>query len=557
MEHYYLIIFFIILVNAYFLSRIFLNKFKNMNGAESLALSIIITISIISVTFIPFYIINSLQNYFVYVLLSVQAIALIFYALNFKICFALTYFNYAKILNFILCMTVCILVFVFVFYKNHFINLTNTDKVVTIKDFDKYLNFLSFFNLAIFNIFLFFNIYLDSFYNWFNYAMPFIMMIILSLMVSNNFAIKKERWLKNLILNILITLSTSFLIFNIDNNKSYSIFDSYAYTLCVISFIQIFKEKKEYEIENFSFSINSIIFSLVLTNLTYIGFVIILLCSYIFYLFYKKINFGLNYVLKIILYFLFTLSIWFLGFYKTSDIKTITYSISMAAVNSCLLSIFLVYKKNEIEKGKYHFNIQKITKNVQNNYFYYFMFIFTIIFIVSIFTSLSKINEKPNLWFIKDIINFNVSNNKEIVNTLLYVFYFGNFTISLIAFLVNFKKIRNLNNDINYLYYIVLMFFNPLIPIVIEYQTTVLKTILNFNMVNYYFLEVIIFLSYCFIKIDNFKFNKDDFRKKGSLNLTIKSYAMIYYKNFLLNNITSISCFIFASSYVLCSVLIQ
>ena len=165
MEHYYLIIFFIILINAYFLSRIFLNKFKNMNGAESLALSIIITISIISVTFIPFYIINSLQNYFVYVLLSVQAIALIFYALNFKICFALTYFNYAKILNFILCMTVCILVFVFVFYKNHFISLTNTDKVVTIKDFDKYLNFLSFFNLAIFNIFLFFNIYLDSFYN--------------------------------------------------------------------------------------------------------------------------------------------------------------------------------------------------------------------------------------------------------------------------------------------------------------------------------------------------------------------------------------------------------
>lgn len=229
----------------------------------------------------------------------------------------------------------------------------------------------------------------------------------------------------------------------------------------------------------------------------------------------------------------------------------------MAAVNSCLLSIFLVYKKNEIEKGKYHFNIQKITKNVQNNYFYYFMFIFTIIFIVSIFTSLSNINEKPNLWFIKDIINFNVSNNKEIANTLLYVFYFGNFTISLIAFLVNFKKIRNLNNDINYLYYIVLMFFNPLIPIVIEYQTTFLKTILNFNMVNYYFLEVIIFLSYCFIKIDNFKFNKEDFRKKGSLNLTIKSYAMIYYKNFLLNNITSISCFIFASSYVLCSILIQ
>lgn len=497
--------------NGFFVGKLLQKKYLNLTSQKAFCLGNISFIALTSFAYILFYIIPGLQEYYIYSLFFIQLMFFIFYVFNWKIYTFSFYFDIKKVIAFIFCFAIFVLNYFAFFYHDFLFILTNEDRQLFTVDLiyftDK--NF-SLFHESLFKIFLYFKFSLNQFYLFWNYYFPFYLSLISSYFLISFFVLKNYRDLKTIILLFFASYCLSFFVFNINQFALNLYLDSFSYILIFFMFLSLFKKNKDYEIENNFLLINISCFTLAVLNSSNIFMLFIFTFVCIFYLFYKKIKYGITYTIKIAIDLFIYLSISFLGWYKYGAAETLSVSIITFFVYIVFLSFYLINKKNNKEQknGQKYFIFEE---KLQNSYQYFYLFSFVVFSLFAIFFVVIKINNPNILWFLENQINYNTpSNLKYTVNVIFYSYYWIFFVLSILCFFWSFSKIANKKSNIIMLFYFNLFGFNPLVIIMIDFLGNIIPTYnlknLDFCYNSQIIMTLIFFISNIF-KIEKQKIN--------------------------------------------------
>lgn len=566
MAYGFLILFAGLVINSFFVGKLFQIKYQNLKISYSYVISFMLLISLCAIVYVPFHIIYLQLEYFVYWVLGLQIVLLFIYLFNIKKMSLILSLNWKNTIISFFCIGIILLnYFLFFYQKNEFILKEVDSQLLTIDFYEIQTSYFSLFNHFSFFVFLNLKITINQFYNYYNYAFASIVMGLIYLTIHSHFIDNDWSIFKKVFASFVATFCLSFISFNVNNFKINLWNDSILYIICFNLGIVFFKKNNYISNQISNLSINVFIFSLTSLSTSNLSIILIILFIYMFSLFYKKIDFATYYILKILIYTIGCLGIYFLTPYNYNNPITVIYSAIIFGIFVLLLCFSSFYKKNN--DTKYLRWTTKSTYFFSNTYFYFYLLIFLIYCLVVVFLVVSNLGNRDFLWFIYNQINFNVSNDVIPLTNIIFIFYyFSFFLISLISVFLTFKTIKNYSSNFILLMYLIFLFFNPLVLIFIAEYKDPLDTIYTLNRVDIiYNFQIILLLTYCLsdmkkdsnINIEKYNLQIKEHNLYGVAKLNLyKDYVLtninFYYKKFHMNYILKM---ILPITYIFCSLL--
>lgn len=538
----------IIFLISFFMGKIIQKKYENISNSFSYFLGFILFAIFSSLFYIPFYIILALKQYFGYFFVITISLFLIIFLFNIKNLYISFYFNTKKIFSIILILLSSYLVYYFVFLNKISFELVPNDKPLSESDLNSIKHDdISLWSESIFSIMVFFKFTINDFIYFYNYFIPILMMILITCSIINFFPIEYFFDWKRIFINILLSIFISIIMFNLNHFSKYLFNDSLLYLLIFNSSFFVYRKISYSTLENNIFSYTLFLFFSIILSVNNLTITIILFFIFSLFFFYKKINYSIIYVMKLLVYFLGILSIWFLRFYDFKNAITILYSTIFLVFFIFSYSFYLIYKKNNIYNPKILFWINNkssfFSSKIMNIYIL-FIFLFSFIsFFMAVYS------ESPELLFgyLDNILDFNISNEfKNEYNNLLIFFYSAILIFSFFIFIYFKKKDQKTTSNICLFSMICLVCYNPFLFVNVSIWSNLLnnKFVLKFDvLIN----TIIIFmLSLSIFKLDKFKFEKIN---------GIKSVINFQKNNFYINkNVINITINILLQlSFISCS----
>lgn len=542
MEYNFLIIFFALLINSFCIGKLIEVKFSNLNGLYSSFLGFILLIVTVSIACIPFYIVANLSQYFSYLLICLQIIAIIFYLLNYKKYYICLYLDNFKTISFFMSFFVCLSCYFLFFFNKLDFSFLQYNRPINFIDVENINNsYISFFNNAIFNLFITFKLSINEFYSFYNYAFPIVLMLLISCLVCKYFSINSYKDFKNYFFTIFSSYFISFFCFDINDFSINLMNNSLAILILTNAIIIFFKLNQSYDYEINGFILNASFFYLACLNLSFIYIVVFLWLFFCVYLISKKINFGCDFILKSFGYIIAIFALFFLSYYSVTNGITIFYSLICMIIFVIYFLFFVVYRKNNLDK-KYPFIIQKYTMLCWK-YFKYILILFFIVFSLMVIFLIIIANNEKGLWFFKDYFANNINNQyKNIAFVMFNIFYWSILLISIVCLIINFKKINEIKNNTILIFLLIFIGFNPFTLIFID----AIKMFYSKDYYSYldlwYQFELIIFSIFIIYKAKLVNFKNSN------------KFSIFYInKHFKKQHFIDILTYLYSSSFIFCT----
>ena len=471
------LLFFIIIINSFCLGKIIKRNIYNLSFNISLFIGFFVFCLVFTIPYIPIILVPEISNYyFFYSHIVVQIVLIIVYLFFYKSFNISLIINMKKIIPFFISSLVLIMGYL-IFFIHRSQKLDDSINVAN-------SNYFSIINLQLNDFFKTFssNKYFKNDLDMFiNNLYPALLIITTGLFISEFYSIKSYSNIMDFISIIIVSLLFSFFMFNVKNINNSFWSDSFAMLICIKSFIIMLRKNTLQENQNYFITLKISLILLVLLNSSFIiisGCIMTMICLY---LFFKKVDFGFDLFIESFIFFIGSFSLFFLSKdFANAPIFTIIFSL-LLATTVILLSLFYILKKN-YSKSTYWPYVQK-TSVVFSKYFrIIYLLGFLVIAGISITSTLSGLNKANDfniilsriqfLEFIKNVINYNAINHKELTNSLFIAFYFLTFSFSFIYLIFNFKKLNNYSSNFLFVSSSTFLLFNPLTIFELRYLSS-------------------------------------------------------------------------------------
>ena len=507
-----ILFFLFLLVNSFFLSKIWTTKYSNLNFFESYFISFLIFIFILFLIFTPIQLINnsliSNQNnnfnifdYSKYILLVIQIIFAIIYLFNLrKFSFNIN-FDWKKIFIFVIISLTFLLSWFLLVDDSYFYNQISIN---SFKNTDSISSLIS-------NIFI--NIFyknvsnVDLYYYFFKYCFFPLFLVILSFVCSSIFDYYSLYSLRNLKKCSIVLFVYSLIIYLLTRDNINILWLNIIYSnfywivpIIIISFSLIYKHKLDIITSNELFIlINSIVLSVQFFGNKLSIFSLLIMILYVLYVSVYKVNSFSYENLKVMSYALLSFSL--SNFYYLDNSKSYIYIILFVVSILFLIIIYIFNKTN-----RFYFLVNKIDKFV-NKYIYFI--------ILSILISIILISLLINDFDLSIYYNFFWVDNKLVFNVVTYAIFW---LYSIIMILYDFKY-KNKSNHYKFpilslcLYMVVVNnpFFINLFSILLNHD----EFLNYFNLFSWIIILVVIYFSFSAFYISNDNINNIMFFKKN------------------------------------------
>ncbi|MDE6894257.1 MAG: hypothetical protein K2J02_02695, partial [Malacoplasma sp.] len=248
------------------------------------------------------------------------------------------------------------------------------------------LNYFSISNLQLFKFFTKSSALNSDFLVYQNIFYPIIFIFISNFVLVEFYEIKNFKDIKGYIALIFSSLLLGFFVFNQNSNNLFS--NSFVVLTFFYSISFFMKKNNEVEDRQYGTIFNLIIANLLFLNSQFIVLSAVFYVISVLYVFAKKINFGLNLVAESSIFFIFSLSVFFVSKYSASYDPgfAVVFSLLLAA-SVILYSILYISKKNYL--NSYWVVTQKVTSSL-NKYFKFIYFFCFFAFVVLVLFSTFK-----------------------------------------------------------------------------------------------------------------------------------------------------------------------